>query len=135
MIYTAINNHGTFCNIFSKLFILTFYLYYWSFLPQTRNNSHHPFFIYIQAFVFDLQQRNIRRAFTVRQAFTGRNPLQGKIGVKGLYGCHRKLVTNLCKQQTFVAEKQQEAHFCFPLCLVTTGAQHFGPLPNRPSAN
>ena len=44
-------------------------------LPQTGNTSESPFCILIEAFDLDLQQRNIRWAFTGRRAFTGRKPL------------------------------------------------------------
>ena len=59
----------------SKLYIFIIYLYYRPFLPQTGNTSERPFCILIEALVLDLQQRNIRWAFTGRQAFTDRKPL------------------------------------------------------------
>ena len=51
------------------------YLYYRPFLPQTGNTSERSFCILIEAFVLDLQQRNIRWVFTGRRAFTDREPL------------------------------------------------------------
>ena len=76
MVYTTSNNRGPYVVTFvSKLYIFIIYLYYRPFLPQTGNTSERPVCLLIEAFVLDLQQRNIRWAFTGRQAFTGRKPL------------------------------------------------------------
>ena len=42
-----------FVTFVSKLYILTFYLYYWPFLPQTGNTSERPFCRYIECTDFN----------------------------------------------------------------------------------
>ena len=68
MVYTTSNNQGPCCYICFK----ALYFHNLSLLSAVFER---PFCILLEAFVLDLQQRNIRWAFTGRRAFTGRKPL------------------------------------------------------------